>query len=108
MRTVATAASGVVSADTILTFEQDGDVFVADYRGGSIVRGFIVGRVQQDPQAVRFTYAQTDIHGRLDAGESTGILEQLPDGRLRLTEHFQWVSREESGSNVFEEIRDVA
>ena len=102
---VTAAATGVVSSDTILTFEQKDDVFFARYRGGSIVQGFLVGRIKS--QAVRFTYAQTDTAGHLDAGESSGVLEQLPDGRLRLTETFQWLTRKESGTNVFEEIPPV-
>jgi hypothetical protein len=106
MRPVTTAATGVVSPETILTFEQNGDVFFASYRGGSIVQGFIVGRIKS--QAVRFTYAQTDIQGHLDAGESSGTIEQLPDGRLRLTETFQWLTRKESGTNVFEELPRIA
>jgi hypothetical protein len=31
-------------------------------------------------------------------------LLRLPDGRIRLTEHFSWDSREGSGSNVLEQI----
>jgi hypothetical protein len=35
---------------------------------------------------------------------STGTLERLPEGRLRLIEQFQWLTRPGSGTNVFEEI----
>ncbi|MFI4921508.1 MAG: hypothetical protein ACHQAZ_07690, partial [Gammaproteobacteria bacterium] len=36
---------------------------------------------------------------------STGKVEHLPDSRLRLIEEFQWLTRPESGTNVFEELK---
>jgi hypothetical protein len=45
------------------------------------------------------------LSGRLDAGVSEGVLDRLADGRLRLVEHYQWLTRPEHGTNTFEEIR---
>jgi hypothetical protein len=104
MRVATTDPQGVVSKETILMFEQIGDVVSGHYRGGSIVTGYLVGRFD-DTGNLRFCYAQTDVHGRLDAGTSTGRFERLDGGRLRLIEEFQWLTRSESGTNVFEEIR---
>jgi hypothetical protein len=47
---------------------------------------------------------QADQAGRLDGGHALCELLRLPDGRIRLTEHFSWDSREGSGSNVLEQI----
>jgi hypothetical protein len=44
----------------------------------------------------------------LDAGVSEGVLDRLADGRLRLIEHYQWLTRPERGTNTFEEIRGGA
>ena len=102
MCTVSTAA-GVVSSDTVLVFEQVGDVVSARYRGGSVVDGYLIGRLDAD--TLKFRYVQADAKGNLDTGVSTGQVERMPDGRLRLIEHFQWLTRPESGTNVFEEIK---
>lgn len=102
MRTASTAATGVVSGDTVLVFEQTGDVVSARYRGGSIVDGYLIGLLEG--VTLKFRYVQADVHGNLDAGISTGTIERLADGRLRLTEQFQWLTRPGTGTNVFEEI----
>lgn len=102
MRAVSTAATGVVSNSTLLVFEQTGDVVSARYRGGAIIDGYLIGRLEG--LGLTFRYVQADNAGNLDAGVSTGTLSQLPDGRLRLVEEFQWLTRTERGVNVFEEI----
>lgn len=101
MRTAATGESGVVSRDTELLFEQTADVVSARYCGGAIIDGYLIGRLSG--ALIHFRYVQADVDGRLDAGVSEGYFEQLPNGRLRLTERFQWITRPEHGTNVFEE-----
>jgi hypothetical protein len=102
MRTRLAASCGVVSAETILALEQEGDVVTAAYRGGRVLAGRLVGRLAG--HELRFRYVQTDSSGALDAGVSEAVVERLPDGRYRLTEHFRWTTRPEAGTNVFEEI----
>lgn len=102
MTTVAAAATGVVDASTTLRFRQDGRLFSARYDGGAIFDGLLVGTISPDG-SVSFRYAQADREGRLDQGVSTGQLMRLEDGRLRLTESFQWLTRPGGGENVFEE-----
>jgi hypothetical protein len=34
-------------------------------------------------------------------------IDQMQDGRLRLIEEFQWLTRPGRGTNVFEEIKDT-
>lgn len=95
-------AHSAVSAATILTFEQQGNVVSARYRGGEIVDGYLIGYVAG--QSLHFRYVQADRNGRLDTGVSEGMLDRLADGRLRLVEHYQWLTRPERGTNTFEEI----
>jgi hypothetical protein len=102
MRVAATDAGGVVSSETIVLFEQVDNVVSARYRGGAIVDGYLIGLYEAP--ALQFRYVQADIHGNLDAGVSTGTIERLPDGRLRLIEQFQWLTRNGHGTNIFEEI----
>ncbi len=103
LRVASTDPTGVVSAGTVLTLRQAGDVVTGHYEGGAIVAGFLAGRLEASG-GLRFCYAQTDREGRVDSGVSTATFDQAPDGRMRLTETFQWLTRPGRGVNVFEEL----
>jgi|SRR5450631_4613 len=103
MRVSVTAETGVVSSETELVFEQIGSVVSARYRGGSVVDGYLIGHLEE--MTFHFRYIQADIAGRIDAGTSVGRFERLIDERLRLTEEFQWTTRPNGGTNVFEEAQ---
>ena len=103
LKVASTDPNGVVSAETTLTLNQRGDVVTGHYEGGAILAGALVGRMDATG-ALRFCYAQTDRDGRIDSGISRAVLDTLPDGRVRLTEMFQWFTRDEGGTNVFEEL----
>jgi hypothetical protein len=102
MRTASTAATGVVSADTILEFSQQGNVVSARYRGGSIVDGYLIGLI--NGAEMTFRYVQADQAGNLDCGVSNGKFSILPDGRLQLEEEFQWLTRPSRGTNRFVQL----
>ncbi|HEV2270276.1 MAG TPA: hypothetical protein VGR92_12515 [Steroidobacteraceae bacterium] len=94
--------NSVVNAHTTLTFEQQGNVVSARYCGGEVVDGYLIGHLAG--WSLHFRYVQADRSGRLDAGVSEGVFDRLADGRLRLVEHYQWLTREERGTNWFEEL----
>ena len=107
MRVTSTDSGGVVCGETILEFEQTSDVVSARYRGGTIIDGYLVGNLDPTGTSLRFCYVQVDLRGNVDAGSSTGTIDEMQDGRLRLIEEFQWFTRPGRGTNVFEEIRDT-
>ena len=106
MRVVTTATSGVVSADTVFEFQQQGMVVTARYAGGRIMAGFLAGKWEKG--RLPFRYVQVTNDGAVESGRSVGHVSRLPDGRVRLEEHFQWESKQGSGTNVFEEIPIVS
>lgn len=95
-----TADNGVVSSETRLHFTQRGARVAARYAGGRVARGWLVGQWAGD--TLHFRYAQRE-DGAIHAGESACHVQELPDGRLRLIEHFTWSTRHGSGVNVFDE-----
>jgi hypothetical protein len=103
MRAVATADGGGVSSDTLFTFVQDGNTVSAEYAGGTVRLGHLVGTLAAG--RVSFRYVQIDRTGRVDSGRSICDIRLLPDDRIQLSEHFQWESRAGSGTNVLEEIK---
>ena len=96
----ATDAIGVVNHDTQLHFRQRDDRVWARYAGGRVARGWLVGHWEGN--ALRFRYAQAEDR-RIHAGSSVCDAVRLPDGRLRLVEHFAWRTRPGCGINVFDQ-----
>lgn len=98
----ATAARGVVDASTRLHFVQRGSKVLGRYSGGSVERGYLVGRL--DGSGLAFRYAQRESSGEIHAGSSVCELLRKSDGRVRVVEHFEWRTRKGSGTNVFDEV----
>ena len=98
----ATAPGGVVSTQTRLHLQQRGSRVLGRYSGGTIERGYLVGQVSGS--LLYFRYAQREVDGHMHGGHSSCDLHYLPDGRLRLNEHFTWETRSGTGTNLFDEI----
>lgn len=104
MNVIKTDACGVVNHETIFQFSQKNDVFEAKYAGGKIRQGFLVGRFTTENQLI-FSYCQIQMDGKLDNGASQCEVSKDENGKIMLTEHFEWASRPgEFGTNVFKEI----
>lgn len=105
MNVVKTDETGVVNHETIFHFSQDEDRVFAEYQGGKIQMGYLVGKLAADNRLV-FTYCQMQKDGKLDNGVSDCELSKNEDGKLVLIERFEWKSRPgEFGINIFQEIR---
>ena len=102
MNVSSTAEQGVVGADTLLRFHQDGERVLGRYAGGAVVRGCLAGRVSGSE--LIFRYAQVEASGEIHAGHSVCDILRQPDGRTRIIEHFTWSTRSGSGVNVFDEV----
>ena len=104
MNVIKTDACGVVNNETIFTFSQCNGVVVADYAGGKSQRGFLVGKFNAENRMV-FSYCQMQLDGKLDNGTSECEISRDENGKITLTEHFEWASRPgEYGTSVFKEI----
>ena len=97
-----TAEGGVVNEETFFDFKHENGVVSARYAGGGVQLGHLIGKIVGGK--LEFRYAQVQTDGVLDGGRSICDIECLPTGKLRLLEHFQWESREGSGTNIFDEI----
>ncbi len=97
-----TAADGVVNSDTRVHFIQKGERVAARYAGGTVTRGWLVGRLTGSELV--FRYLQREAAGGLHSGHSVCTVEALDTGRVRIVERITWTTREGSGTNLFEEI----
>jgi hypothetical protein len=98
----ATAANGVVGSSTRLYFSQRGTRVAAQYSGGSVERGWLVGR--WIGEQLTFRYAQREGGNAVHGGRSTCTVHRLENGRTRIIENFTWTTRIGSGTNVFDEV----
>lgn len=94
-------AGGEVDGATIFHYREAGGVVEADYAGGAIRRGFLVGTRAAD--RLDFRYAHLSEPGQTAAGHCRSRIVVLPDGRLRMYETWEWESRDGSGTSVVEE-----
>ncbi len=91
---------GDIDDRTRFHYRQDGDVVWADYSGGTVVRGHLVGLRRGD--RLDFRYVHLDTAGGTATGHCQSTIERTGD-RLRLHEQWTWESREGSGTSVLDE-----
>ncbi|MGW1843231.1 hypothetical protein [Streptomyces sp. NPDC001966] len=100
---VADQAPGQVGTRTRFTYhEEDGRIW-AEYAGGDVVRGHLVGT--RDGDTLDFRYVQLKEDGTTAGGHCVSTVVDLPDGRVRLEERWAWESQEGSGTSTVEEAR---
>ena len=99
---VADQAPGQVGTRTRFTYhEQDGEIW-AEYEGGDVVRGRLVGTRAGDRIDIRYVQLKTD--GTTSSGHCVSLVTELPDGRVRLEETWEWESQEGHGTSSVEQV----
>ncbi|MFT4032429.1 MAG: n-acetylglutamate synthase [Siphonobacter sp.] len=101
-RTLRNSESGEVSDATTFHYYQDGKVLWAEYAGGLIVKGHIIGTVSSSGE-IDMAYQHLNSAGELRTGTCHSVPERLADGRLILNEYWQWTNGE-SGTSLIEEF----
>jgi hypothetical protein len=101
-RAVGDVDGGEVEAATVFTYhERDGEIW-AEYAGGRVKRGYLVGTREGDK--LDFRYTQLNTAGETNSGHCVSTVEHMADGRLRLSETWEWESRTGSGTSVLAEL----
>lgn len=101
MNATKTASNGVVNHETIFCFHEFNGMIVAEYAGGKVKHGYLIGKINSGK--LEFQYTQLHEDNQLDGGYSICDIEILSDDRIRLVENFKWSSGE--GSNIIEELK---
>ena len=100
---VENSATGEVGQSTTFTYHQDGDVIWAEYAGGDVVRGYLVGTRQAEK--LNFRYAHLSTNKETSTGVCESVIEVLDDGRVRFHESWAWESRPETGNSIVDELK---
>ena len=98
---VENSESGEVSDQTIFCYHQKGNMIWAEYSGGSVVKGFLLGTIDEK-QCLHFTYQHINKAGEQKSG-SCDSEPRMENGRLRFYEKWKWTMGEE-GTSIIEEI----
>jgi hypothetical protein len=103
-RSVSNTSEGEVDARTTFRYHQLGDIVWAEYAGGQIRFGQLVGLLLPDGK-LEIRYQHVNEASELMTGLCISTPEVLSDGRLRLLESWQWTCGDRaSGESVVEEI----
>ncbi|MGW1995544.1 hypothetical protein [Embleya sp. NPDC001921] len=93
---------GEVDASTFFRYHERDGVIWAEYSGGDIVRGHLIGTREAD--TLDFRYTQLNRSGGTASGHCVSAVVVLPDGRIRLEETWEWESRAGSGTSAVEQV----
>ncbi|MEB2773808.1 n-acetylglutamate synthase [Algoriphagus sp. D3-2-R+10] len=103
-RAVQNTENGETSVETIFRYQQDTKILTAEYEGGKILKGHLIGLVDESGN-INMRYHQVNNKGELMTGICLSKPEILENGKIRLHETWEWTSGDRSkGESVIEEI----
>lgn len=83
--------NGDVDQQTIFHYRQVGTNISANYQGGSILQGNIIGKMH-DERHFEMYYQHITHDGTLRIGHCYSEIERQNDGRLKIKEKWQWLN----------------
>lgn len=103
-RSAGNTENGEVSSETLFHYHQERNQVWADYSGGEILRGHLIGFINEAGQ-LEMVYHHINTAGQLKSGKCISTIEQLPSGKIRLHESWQWTCDDYSkGESIVEEV----
>lgn len=101
---ISNTENGETSTETLFHYKQTGNIISAQYSGGKIISGHLIGLVDEKG-IIEMCYHQINKNFELMTGVCTSTPVLLPNGKIRLFEKWQWTSGDCSkGVSVVEEI----
>ncbi len=96
--------NGEVDVQTLFTYHQNGDILWAEYSGGDILKGSIIGTVLENGE-LDFVYQHMNNKKQIKNGKCHSVPKVLENGKIELSETWEWTTGECSkGSSLLEEV----
>ena len=95
------STSGEVNGETVFLYHQKDDIVWAEYQGGKILKGSLVGRIEK--LELNFSYQHLNTEKEIKTGKCKSIIQVMENSKLRLIESWQWSTGEE-GESIIQEI----
>ncbi len=103
-RPVSNTENSETSEETEFVYRQDGRILTSEYRGGQIIKGHLIGLVDEAGN-IDMRYHQVNTRGEIMTGMCRSTPEVMPNGKIRLHETWEWTSGDRSkGQSVLEEV----
>lgn len=98
---IANAKSGTVNKDTIFQFQQEGTLITADYQGGTIKYGKIIGQLKGKDR-LEMRYQCLTSTNELKAGMGVAKISLSAKGKIKLALNWQWLDgNKEKGTSEY-------
>ncbi len=95
---------GTVNTDTIFEYQQYDNLIIANYKGGFIKYGKIIGKLLEDK--IDMLYQCLNVDDELLAGKAIAIVTKTKEDKIKLSLNWQWISgKEGSGTSEYIEIK---
>ena len=96
--------NGEVSVATVFDYHQNGNMLWAEYSGGDILRGSLMGNVSANGE-LDFVYHHINKNMEIKTGKCHSIPTVMDNGKIKLSETWEWTSGDFSkGESVLVEI----
>lgn len=98
--------NGEVNAQTVFLYHQNGNLLWAEYSGGNILKGSLIGSVS-DGGELDFVYHHINRDMHVKTGKCHSVPIVKTDGKIELSEQWEWTSGDFSkGASLLVEVRD--
>jgi hypothetical protein len=102
-RPISNSENSETTSETIFHYKQVGHVLTAEYSGGKIKYGHLIGLVDTNGN-IDMRYHQINEKNELMTGLCQSKPEMLENGKIRLHETWEWTSGHRSkGQSIIEE-----
>jgi len=96
--------NGEVDGQTVFHYHQKENTIWADYYGGEIKQGFLIGMVNEKGD-LEFTYQHINVSNQLRLGKCNSVPVLSEDGKIEMHEEWQWLNGDKSkGISVIVEV----
>lgn len=98
------SSNGEVAAKTIFYYKQKDSLIWANYEGGHVKKGFLLGNITPNGY-LNFSYQHINNMNQIRTGNCISKPNRLPDGTIELYEEWQWTNGDLSkGTSILKEI----
>ena len=96
--------NGEVSERTIFLYHQNGSLLWAEYSGGDILKGSLIGSVSDNGE-LDFVYHHVNQNMQIKTGKCHSVPTVLENGKIKLSEQWEWTSGDFSkGESLLVEV----
>lgn len=95
--------NGEVDGQTVFYYHQSGNIIWAEYTGGEIIKGHLIGTVSENG-ALDFFYQHINGNMEVRIGKCHSVPKVIENGKTELHEEWQWLNGDKSaGSSIIVE-----